>query len=128
MSTHDQFRLVPFDHDRFLDANQDLVARMDSEGLFVLYDDQLDTLFVDIGVSRDGALEPLVDNLLARVDPSSLELLGYEIVDFRADFLPHNRLFQPMVSELRLFERPNERIDASETTQRETLRRLVAVS
>ena len=127
MSTHDQFRLVRFDHDRLLDANRDMVARMDREGLFVLYDDQLDTLFVDIGASRDGALEPIVDNLFVRVDPSSLEILGYEIVDFRTDFLPHNRLFQPMEGELRLFERPNERIDASETTQGETLRRLVAV-
>ncbi len=104
------------------------MGRMDREGFFVLYDDELDTLFVDIGDHRDGVLEPLADNLLARVDPGNLELLGYEIADFREDFLPNNRLFQPLANELRLFRRPNERIDVSETEQKETLRRLVAVA
>lgn len=128
MGTHDQHRLTAFDRDLFLATNRNLMGRMDREGFFVLYDDELDTLFVDIGEHRDGVLEPLVDNLLARVDPGSLELLGYEIADFREDFLPNNRLFQPLASDLRLLHRPNERIDVSETEQKETLRRLVAVA
>ena len=128
MGSHEQFRTVPFDRVRFQAANQDLRERMDSEGLFLLYDDVLDTLFVDFGAHRDGMLEPLADDVFARIDPASLALAGYEITDFKADFLPSNRLFQPLVDELRLLDRPNEPINAAESTQQETIRRLAAVA
>jgi hypothetical protein len=128
MGIHDQFRAAPFDNTRFIESNRDLVDRMTQQGLFVLYDDQLNTLFVDVGPHRDGVLEPLADNMSVRVDPSSLELLGYEVADFRDDFLPNNMLFESFVEDLHLFQRPNVRINASESSQEETLRRLVAVA
>ena len=127
MGAHEQFRRMPFDHDRFAESNRDMVERMQRDGLFLVYDDQLDTLFVDIGPHVDGVLEPLTDNIWARVDPGDLRLLGYEIEDFRDDFLPNNRIANALIDELHLFQRPNQRIDASESAQEETLRRLIAV-
>ena len=128
MGLNEQYRTVPFDRARFEAANGNLLGRIDREGLSLLYDDELDTLFVDLGTHKDGLLEPLAENVFARVEPETLALVGYEITDFKADFLPSNRMFRTLVEELRLFDRPNEPIDAAESTQRETIRRLAAVA
>ena len=76
----------------FKDANKDYLKRIEKQGLRAVYDATLDTLFLEIGSPREALTEHVVDNIMARVDPESLEIVGLEILDFMDDFLPANRL------------------------------------
>ena len=85
------------DQDRLLEANRDYLERIERDGLRAVYDGTLDTLFIEIGGAKEGLSEHLADNVMLRIDPESLQIIGLEILDFLADFLPHNRLLKEMV-------------------------------
>ena len=84
------------DPDRLIEANRDYLERIERDGLRAVYDSTLDTLFIEIGGPKEGLSEHLADNVMLRIDPDTLQIIGLEILDFLADFLPHNRLFKEM--------------------------------
>lgn len=85
------------DPERLLEANRDYLERIERDGLRAVYDGTLDTLFIEIGGPKEGLSEHLADNVMLRIDPDTLQIIGLEILDFLADFLPHNRLLKEMV-------------------------------
>ena len=101
------------DPDRLLDVNQDYMERIERDGLRAVYDGTLDTLFIEIGGPKEGLSEHLADNVMLRIDPESLQIIGLEILDFLADFLPHNRLFKQMVEDLGIGIREGEDAELS---------------
>ena len=88
------------DPDQLLDANRDYLERIERDGLRAVYDGTLDALFIEIGGAKEGLSEHLADNIMLRIDPDTLQIIGLEILDFLADFLPHNRLFKEMAGDL----------------------------
>lgn len=91
-----------FDPARFKEANRDYLDRVDKEGVNAAYDATLDTLFIEIGGPQEALSEHLLDNILFRVEPDSLRVVGFEILDFLDDFLPNNRLFREAFSDWKL--------------------------
>ena len=87
------------DPDKVLEANWDYIDRMERDGVRAVYDSKLDSLFIEIGGPKEALNEHLVDNIMLRIEPESLEVVGMEILDFFSDFLPNNRLVQAMVEE-----------------------------
>ena len=90
------------DPDRFLEANRDYISRIEKTGVQVVYDAALDTLFIEFGGPRQALSEHLADNIMLRIDPKSLEIVGCEILDFFSDFLPNHRLVANLVAEFGL--------------------------
>ena len=99
------------DPDRLWEANTDYVDRIEAEGVFVVYDATLDTLFVEFGGPKEALSEHAIDNVMVRIDPDTLQIVGVEVLDFFTDFLPCNRLFREAIHDLGL----NEGIDARVT-------------
>ena len=91
-----------FDTERFKEANLDYLDRIEKEGLTAIYDATLDTLFLEIGGARQALTEHMVDNIMIRVDPESLQVVGFEILDFLDDFLPANRLVREALRDWQL--------------------------
>lgn len=89
------FRVDPV---KFFDANKDYLQRMERDGLFAAYDSALDTLFIEVGKTREAITDPFADNVMVRIDPETLEIVGLEIHDFLDDFLPANRLVREMTA------------------------------
>ena len=92
------------DQDRLLEANRDYLERIERDGFRAVYDGTLDTLFIEIGGAKEGLSEHLADNVMLRINPESLQIIGLEILDFLADFLPHNRLFREMAGDFGIQE------------------------
>ena len=86
------------DSQKFLEANRDYVTRIEKEGVRVVYDATLDTLLVEFGGPKRAISEHLADNILIRIDASTLEVVGCEILEFLSDFVPANRLVAQMVA------------------------------
>ncbi len=103
------------DPDRLWEANKDFVDRIERDGVYVIYDSMLDTLFVEFGGPKEALSEHGVDNIMVRIDPDTLQMVGFEILDFFSDFLPHNRLFEDVVQDLGLREGIDSRITLMET-------------
>ena len=97
--TQDTFRYEP---DAFREANEDYLKRIEELGVVAIYDSVLDALFIEIGGPREALTEHVVDNVMVRVEPETLEIVGLEILDFLEDFVPANRLVREAISEWRL--------------------------
>ena len=92
------FRVDPV---KFFEANKDYLERMQRDGVFAAYDSALDILFLEIGEkTREAITDPVADNLMVRIDPGSLEIVGLEVHDFMDDFLPANRLVRDIMAGL----------------------------
>ena len=102
------------DPDKLLKANRQYIARVESEGLYAVYDATLDTLFLEIGGPREALSEHLADNVMVRVDPETLHIVGIEILDFFTDFLPNNRLVEQAICQLDLREGQDSEITLME--------------
>jgi uncharacterized protein YuzE len=85
---------LKFDFDNFKESNRNYLDRIQKQGLAALYDATLDTLFIEIGGPKAALSEHLLDNIMVRIDPDTLEIVGFEILDFLDDFLPQNRIMR----------------------------------
>ncbi len=65
-------------------ANPDIEGRMARQPYTVQYDPEDDTLFIHIGDPRPAISITMDDRVYLRVDPSTLELVGIEVVDLQA--------------------------------------------
>ena len=79
------------------EANKDYLHRMKSQGVDIVYDAPLDTLIVEIGGPKEALSEHVVDNIMVRVEPDTLEIVGVEILEFFSDCLPSNRLIEESI-------------------------------
>lgn len=98
------------DPDKLWQANGDYIERMERDGVSVVYDATLDTLFIEFGGPKEALSEHALDNIMLRIDPETLQIVGYEILEFFSDFLPHNRLVLRMVHELGLQEGADSKV------------------
>jgi len=89
----------PIDPEQFKEANKDYLGRIEREGLSAFYDSMLDALFLEIGEPREALTEHMIDNIMMRIAPETLEIVGFEILDFLDDFVPENRLFRDLIGD-----------------------------
>ena len=87
---------------------------MERDGVTLVYDGALDSLLLEFGGPKVALSEHLLDNMMARIDPDTLEIVGLEITDFLADFLPNNRLFQEFFQDLDMAEGKDLRVTLME--------------
>jgi len=92
------------DPDELLEANKDYLDRIEREGVNLVYDATLDTLFIEFGGPKAALSEHIVDNIMLRIEPETLQIVGCEILDFFSDFVPNHRLVRDMISDLELQE------------------------
>ena len=92
------------DPDKLLEANKDYIDRIEREGVILVYDATLDTLFIEFGGPKEAVSEHVVDNIMLRIEPETLQIVGCEILDFFSDFIPNHRLFRDMIGDLGLQE------------------------
>jgi len=92
------------DPDKLSAANKDLIDRIAHEGADLVYDAALDTLFIEFGGPKEALSEHVVDNIMLRIEPETLQIVGCEILDFFSDFVPNHRLVWEMISDLGLQE------------------------
>jgi len=64
-------------------ANHDLATRIGALGVLVAYDDDIDILFCQFGPPAEALTETVNDWLAVRVDPETLEILGFEPMSLR---------------------------------------------
>ena len=88
------------DSQRLWEANKDGLRRIKSQGVDIVYDAPLDTLFVEIGGPKEALSEHVVDNIMVRIEPDTLKIVGVEILEFFSDFLPNNRLFEEPINDM----------------------------
>ncbi len=102
------------DPDKLLDANRDYLARVERDGLYAVYDSALDILVVEFGGPKEALSEHVLDNIMIRIDPDTLEIVGVEILDFFSDFLPNNRMFREAIGGLELYEGQDSKLTLME--------------
>ena len=66
--------------DEIIAANNDLFGEIEQRGIDVLYDEVLDTLFIEIGGPRKATNVHVDEDIMLRLDPSTMEVVGGEIV------------------------------------------------
>jgi uncharacterized protein YuzE len=93
------------DETRTIDAEQvnkgntDLTDRMVSEGLKFSYNSEADVLSIIIGPPRIAITEPLIDDIMYRIEPETFKIVGIEIVCFFGDFVKKNKIVRKMMRE-----------------------------
>ncbi len=92
------------DPDKLSAANKDFIDRIERQGTHLVYDATLDTLFIEFGGPKEAVSEHVVDNIMLRIEPETLQIVGCEILDFFSDFVPNHRLFRDMISDIGLQE------------------------
>ena len=94
----------PLDIEDIRRANFDLGERVESEELSLDYNPEADVLTITVGEPRSAITEPWLDDILYRVDPDTLKIVGIEIVAFFSDFVRKNKfvrkLFKNYLEEL----------------------------
>ena len=86
----------PLDIEDIRRANFDLGERVESEELSLDYNPEADVLTITVGEPRSAITEPLLDDILYRVDPDTLKIVGIEIVAFFSDFVRKNKLVRKL--------------------------------
>ena len=92
------------DRNKILTANKDLPNTIASRGMILIYDDVLDSLFLEIGGPRKASNEQLIDTVMVRIDPTTLEIVACEIAEFFSDFVPEHRLVATLADDLGIQE------------------------
>lgn len=78
-------------------ANQDFAQRLGVEEVTLDYNPEADALSITIGVPTPAMTEPAFDNLLYRVDPDTLKIVGFEILALFGDFTRNEPLTRKLL-------------------------------
>ena len=89
-------RRTKLDHEAVARANADLSERLFREGVSITYDEDGDTLLIDIGEGGEAIADHVVDGLYIRLDPLTLKVVGCTAIGFASDALEHNRAFRKL--------------------------------
>jgi len=87
-----------------LDANADFEERVQGLKITVTYDEEFDIFLLALGEPQEAITEEINDGLQLRVDPTSLKIVGFEILGFRRRYLKTHPEFLPHFEAL--FEKP----------------------
>ena len=87
----------PLDADEISRVNFDLSDRIMAEGVTLDYNPEADLLTVTIGEPREAITEPLLDDVLYRVDPETMKIVGVEIIAFFGDFVRKNKVVRKLL-------------------------------
>jgi uncharacterized protein YuzE len=68
-------------------ANHDLAERMTTEKVMLAYNPEADVLSITVGTPRPALTEPVGGDVMYRVDPDTLKILGFEIVAFFGHYM-----------------------------------------
>ncbi len=86
--------------DRLAAANRDIFSRIEQRGVYLVYDDVLDTLFVEVRGPRKAVNAPVDEYVMLRIDPVSLEVTGGEIPQYLSEFVPRHPQFANFIARL----------------------------
>jgi len=84
------------DYEAVARANTDLSERLFREGVSIIYDEDGDTLLVDIGEGGEAIADHVVDGLYIRLNPLTYKAVGVTIIGFVSDVLAHNKLIRKL--------------------------------
>ncbi|MBM3942069.1 MAG: DUF2283 domain-containing protein [SAR202 cluster bacterium] len=87
----------PLDTEEIRRANVDLADRIEAERVTLDYNPEADVLTITIGEPQVAITEPLFDDIMYRVDPDTLKIVGIEIVAFFGDFVRRNKLVRKLL-------------------------------
>lgn len=102
------------DRGKLLSANRGYIDRIEREGAYVIFDATLDALYIQFGGPKEALSEHAIDNVMLRIEPDTLHIVGIEILDFFSDFLPNNRLIQEAIRDFGIQEGQDSRITLME--------------
>ncbi|MBI4197722.1 MAG: DUF2283 domain-containing protein [Chloroflexi bacterium] len=68
-------------------ANHDLAERMTTEKVMLAYNPEADVLSITVGTLRPALTEPVGGDVMYRVDPDTLKVLGFEIMAFFGHYM-----------------------------------------
>jgi hypothetical protein len=88
------------DGQKLLKANLDFRREIEREDVCLSYSAELDSLFIQFGQPLEALSEHVADNLMLRIEPDTLKIVGIEVLDFMNDFLPNNRIFQEIAGRM----------------------------
>ena len=86
--------------DRLLAANRDIFGRIEELGLAAIYDDVLDTLFIEIGGPRKATNVHVDEDIMLRIDPTTMEVVAAEIPLYQKGFVRDRRTLANYIEEL----------------------------
>ena len=78
-------------------ANFDLGDRLEVEEIKLEYNPEADVLVITIGDPVPAITEPVIDDIMYRVEPDTLKVVGVEIVAFFSDFVRHNKIARKLL-------------------------------
>lgn len=87
----------PLDAEEIKRVNFDLSDRIMAEGIMLDYNAEADLLTIIIGSPRVAITEPLLDDVMYRVDPDTKKIVGFEIVAFFGDFVRRNKVVRKLL-------------------------------
>jgi uncharacterized protein YuzE len=122
------------DETRTIDAEQvnkgntDLTDRMVSEGLKFSYNSEADVLSIIIGPPRIAITEPLIDDIMYRIEPETFKIVGIEIVCFFGDFVKKNKIVRKMMREYLDSLLKGEIIEIHETDRKRKIMEVLTVT
>lgn len=99
-------------------ANTDLGERMSSEGLWLSYNEEADVLSIIIGKPVPAITEPLLDDIMYRIDPDTFKIVGVEIVCFSTDFVKKNKIIRKIMKDYLSRLLRGEKIEIIETSKK----------
>ena len=86
--------------DRVVAANRDLYKQIEKRGVDVVYDDVLDTLFIEIGGPRKATNVHVDEDIMLRIDPTTMEVVAAEIPLYQKGFVRDRRTLANYIEEL----------------------------
>ena len=96
---------TPLDSELIGQANLDLAERLYSEGVFITYDEDGDTLLITIGQGQPAITTHVVDGIYVRIHPETLKVVGCTVIAFASDLLANNKLMRKLFPDaLKAFE------------------------
>ena len=85
---------------RLLEANRDILDRIQQFGMDVIYDDVLDTVFIEIGGPKKAFNVPIDEDIMLRIDPTTMEVVAAEIPLYLAGVVRDRPRLAKLVDEL----------------------------
>jgi len=73
--------------DDVIQANKGFEQRVEKQDVTVSYDPEFDIFLLRFGEARPAITEEIEDGFNLRVDPTTLEILAFEVLGFRRRFL-----------------------------------------
>ncbi len=86
--------------DRVVAANRDLLNQIEKRGVDVVYDDVLDTLFIEIGGPRRATNVHVDADIMLRIDPTTMEVVAAEIPLYQKGFVRYRRTLANSIEDL----------------------------